>query len=50
MTFSLFADNPNTYEKKLLKKMEQIIKIHEKTVLLAIKMEARKRTEKNMET
>ena len=43
MTFSLFADNPETYEKK---KHQQISNIHEKMVLVAIKTETRKKPQK----
>ena len=43
MTFSLFADNPETYEKK---KHQKIINIHEKMVLVAIKTDTRKKNAK----
>ena len=44
MTFSLFADKPETYEKK---KHQKIINIHEKMVLVAIKTETRKNAKKH---
>ena len=43
MTFSLFADNPETYEKK----HQKIINIHEQMVLVAIKTETRKKRKKH---
>ena len=49
MTFSLFADNPETYEKSFWQWSKKVIKIYEKSVLVAIKMETRKRIQQNME-
>ena len=48
MTFSLFADNPETYEKNFQQSSKKVIKIHEKSVLVAIKMETRKRMQKKL--
>ena len=45
MTFSLFADNPEPYAKK----HQQIINFHEKMVLVAIKTEIIKKTQKHIE-
>ena len=48
MTFPLFADNPETHETNFLKRSKQLIKIYEKSVLIAIKMETRKTTQKTV--
>ena len=49
MAFSLFADDPETYETNFLKWFKKLIQIHEESVLVAIEMETRKRTQKNIE-
>ena len=49
MTFSVFADNPETYETTSKNDPKKLMKIHEKSVLVAITMELRKRTQKNIE-
>ena len=49
ITFSLFADNAENYEKNFKTWFKKVIKIHEKSVLVAIKMETKNTVQNNID-